>query len=187
MQVRQSSTMEDDSPGAHLAPAVEFEVFYRAHYREVVALARSLCGSWAAAEELAQDAFLAASRDWGRIGAYEKPVAWVCRAVANRSTSLLRRRLVEARAIGRLAARRAAPDGLLEGPDEALWKAVRALPTRQAEVVSLHFVGGYELTEIAALLGMSAATVRVHLHRARRTLAARLSYQYEGGGDEPAG
>ena len=48
--------------------------------------------------------------------------------------------------------------------------ALQRLPRRQREVATLYFLGGSPVPEIAQLLQLSAATVRVHLFHARRTL-----------------
>jgi len=45
----------------------------------VVALVYGLSGSRSAGEELAQEAFLAASRRWDEVSAYDDPGAWVRR------------------------------------------------------------------------------------------------------------
>ncbi len=52
------------------------------------------------------------------------------------------------------------------------------LPERQREVFDLLELQGYNATEAAEMLGMSASTVRVHLLRARRTLRARIMEQH---------
>ena len=59
--------------------AMTFEELYRRDFTAVVGLVYALSGSRHAAEELAQDAFLAAHRAWGRIGGYDDPGAWVRR------------------------------------------------------------------------------------------------------------
>jgi predicted RNA polymerase sigma factor len=46
-----------------------------------------------------------AHRQWGRIGGYDDPGAWVRRVAANLAVSRVRRRLAEARALVRLAGR----------------------------------------------------------------------------------
>jgi DNA-directed RNA polymerase specialized sigma24 family protein len=79
----------------------------------VVGLAYALSGSRWGAEDLAQDAFLAAHRDWERIGSYEHPGAWVRRVVANLSVSMFRRRATEARALARVALGRGEPVGVI--------------------------------------------------------------------------
>jgi len=80
---------------AVVAVVPAFDQLYRSDYRRLVALAYGLSGSRSAAEELAQEAFLAAHRRWNEIGAYDDPSAWLRRVVVNRSVSLLRRRVAE--------------------------------------------------------------------------------------------
>ena len=56
-----------------------FEQFYEHEYHRVVGFAYALAGSWEAAEDATQEAFLRAHRDWGRVGHYDQPGAWVRR------------------------------------------------------------------------------------------------------------
>ena len=158
-------------------PTVDFEDFYRSEFPSVVGLAYALSGSRSGAEDLAQDAFLAAYRNWARIGEYDKPGAWVRRVVANRSVSFFRRRMVEAKGIARLALRREPALPELAQEDAEFWMAVRVLPKRQAQVVALHYMEDLPVTEIARILELAEGTVKSHLHAARRTLAARLKLE----------
>jgi RNA polymerase sigma-70 factor (ECF subfamily) len=150
-----------------------FEDLYRRDRRAVVALAYALSGSRSGAEELAQEAFLAAFKAWDRIGAYEDPGAWVRRVVVNRSVSGVRRRVAEVRALARLA-NRPAPPGELATADAEFWRAVRALPHRQAQVVALHYVEDRSVADIAGILECAEGTVKSHLFRARHALATSL-------------
>jgi RNA polymerase sigma-70 factor (ECF subfamily) len=174
-------TSAEAEPPTTTEPAPEpFEDFYVREYGAVVALGLALTGDRGLAEELAQDAFLAAHRRWERIARYDAPGAWVRRAVVNRSRSAWRRRSREARALERLV--RAEPpvvDG--EGLDpERFWALVRMLPARQAQCVALHYLDDLSTAEIASVLGCSEATVRVHLHRGRAALAQVLSLDLDG-------
>ena len=156
-----------------------FDGFYRREYRKVVALAYALSGSRSGVEDLAQDAFMAAYREWDRIGRYSDPGAWVRRVVANRSVSAWRRRMAELRALTRLGgASRVQPTGLEPAAGE-LWATVRRLPKRQAQVVALHYLEDRSVEDIATVLECSTGSVKQHLFRARRTLARRLGE--EGG------
>lgn len=150
-----------------------FDRFYAREYRSVVGLAYVLSGSSLGSEDLAQEAFAAAYRSWDRIATYDKPEAWVRRVVANRSSSWLRRRGAEARAVARLGGgRQQIPD--MSPPTEELWRAVRRLPTRQAQAVALYYLDDMSLEEIGEVLGISSGTAKTHLHRGRQTLAERL-------------
>ena len=71
------------SPTQPVRAREPFERFYEREYRSVVGLAYALSGSSSGSEDLAQEAFLTAHRNWDRIGAYDKPEAWVRRIVAN--------------------------------------------------------------------------------------------------------
>lgn len=48
------------------------------------------------------------------------------------------------------------------------------LPTRQREVLDLVDLQGYTPAEVAEMLDLSGSTVRVHLHRARKTIRSEL-------------
>lgn len=151
-----------------------FEDFYLKDYQAVVGLAYALSGSRWLAEDLAQEAFLAAHRNWPRVSAYDQPGAWVRRVVANLSVSVFRRHLVEAKALTRLGVgeRRRLPE--LPPEDIEFWDAVRSLPRRQSQAVALHYLEDLPVAEVAAILDMAAGTVKKHLFDGRRTLARRL-------------
>ncbi len=170
----ETTDIEETGPQT-LAPP-DFDGFFRREYRRVVALAAVLCGRPAVAEELAQDAFVAAYRNWDRIARYDDPAAWVRRVVVNLTTSSLRRRTREARALVRIAGRRP-NESLATAIDDEFWSAVRALPRRQAQCVALRYLEDRPIEEIALVLDIAPATVRVHLHTARKTLAERLGEQ----------
>jgi RNA polymerase sigma-70 factor (ECF subfamily) len=151
-----------------------FEYFYQQEYPKVVALAHALSGSRMGAEDIAQEAFLRAYRDWDRVGSYEHQAAWVRRVAANLATSGLRRRMVEARALTRLASRRQPAVDPLAAGDREFWAAVRTLPRRQAQAVALYYFQDLSVQQTATALGCTEGTVKAHLAKARRTLARQL-------------
>jgi RNA polymerase sigma factor (sigma-70 family) len=128
-----------------------FDEFYLREYPATVTLAWALSGSRLVAEELAQEAFLAAWRQWPRIGGYQQPAGWVRRVVANLATSTIRRRLAEGRAVVRMAAGRPADVPEPSAATAEVWRAVRALPRRQAQVLALHYLLGCPVSEIATI------------------------------------
>jgi len=75
------------------------------------------------------------------------------------------------------------PDPALVDLDAAL-TALADQDPRKARVVELHFFGGLTYDEIAAVVGVSASTVRGDVRLAKAWLAARLR---ESGGDDAAG
>lgn len=163
-----------------LRAAESFEEFYRREYPNMLKLAYALSGNRWAAEEIAQDGFVAAHRKWSKISGYERPGAWLRRVVSNLAVSFARRRLVEAKALVKLAALRHDPLPPLPEPDEEVWKAVRSLPKQQAQAVALHYILDIPLSEIATTLECAESTVKAHLFRARNTLAERLGSIEEG-------
>ncbi len=152
-----------------------FEGFFRREYRAVLGLAIALSGNRTAAEELTQEAFLATFRQWDRVGLLDNPGAWVRKIVANRSVSAFRRRAAEARALLRLNSdmRRVEQREVEDGAD--VWREVRRLPRRQAQVIALTYLHDLPRREVAEILGCSDETVKTHLDRARSTLAKRFS------------
>ena len=173
--------MREGTDPIAVSERVSFEDFYLKNYQAVVGLAYALSGSRWLAEDLAQEAFLAAHRNWPRVSAYDQPGAWVRRVVANLSVSAFRRRVVEAKAIVRLGLneRHWLPE--LPPVDAGFWEAVRSLPRRQSQVVALHYLEDLPVAEVAAILDMAAGTVKKHLFDGRRALARRLRIEEDEG------
>lgn len=151
-----------------------FDSFAARERSVLVAFAWSLTGSFAEAEELAQDALTAAWRTWDRVGGYDEPRAWARRVIVNRAATRRRSAAREGAAMGRLNGRRDRDRIELPDVDQALWQAVRELPERQAQVVALHYVDDRSVAEVAEILDCSEGTVKTHLHRARLALARIL-------------
>ena len=103
-------------------------------------LAYALSGSRWLAEELAQEAFLAAHRNWARIAAYDQPGAWVRRVVTNLSVSAFRRRSSRRRRSSASALASDLANPTEPAGDAEFWEAVRSLPRRQSQVVTLHYL-----------------------------------------------
>jgi RNA polymerase sigma-70 factor (ECF subfamily) len=154
-----------------------FDLFYQQELRAVIGLAYALSGSRTAAEDLAQEAFLAAHKNWERIGSYDKPGAWVRRVVANKSVSRFRRKMREAKAFARLRM----PDAVMPAipaEHDAFWAAVRDLPKRQAQAIALHYLEDRSVADIAEILDCAEGTVKVHLRNGRLSLAGTLGLEY---------
>jgi RNA polymerase sigma-70 factor, ECF subfamily len=151
-----------------------FDEFFVREYARVLSVATALSGSRWAAEDLTQEAFLAAHADWDRLSRYEHPGAWVRRVVANKAVSRFRRRQAEARAFTRwwLLDRGEVPD--LTRSDLEFWRVVRSLPRRQAQVIVLYYLEDLSVDDVADVLDVSPGTVKRHLHRAREALARTL-------------
>lgn len=177
-------TSQDTAEDARMATADvtiprSFDAFYRSEFSRMVTIAFALSGSRLAAEDLAQDAMIAAHRQWDRVGALDRPGAWTRRVVINNAASLYQRRMAELRAVVRLGPVRGSLPQPLDAESEHLWREVRRLPRRQAQAVALFYVDDMAVATIAEVMECTESTVKVHLHKARQTLASRLQLQGE--------
>lgn len=152
----------------------DFDGFYRRNFRPVVALVYGLTGSRTGAEDIAQDAFLKAHRDWHAVGRHPNPEGWVRVVAMNLARSRLRRLGAETRALARLLGSRTTSLPELGPHNERFWAVVRSLPTRQREVVALHYLEDVPVAVVAEVLGIAESTVKNSLAQARRTLADTL-------------
>lgn len=153
-----------------------FERFYGREYRRVLALANVLTGNVSLAEELTQEAFIAAYRQWRRI---DRPNVWVRAVVANHARSWMRRRYAEARALARLGRDPRVVTLEMPADTEHFWDEVRALPRRQAQTIALVYLEDLPIRDVAGILGCSEPTARVHLARGRHRLAIVFGAQEE--------
>ncbi len=152
-----------------------FELFYEHNRRPLVALAYALSGSRLAAEDLAQEALIAAYQSWNEVQQKGNPGTWVRRILLNKASSAYRRRMAEVRAIAKHPRDLATvPFPEVTGEIEKIWREVRRLPRRQTQVIALVYLEDLTMTEIASTLDISKESVNTHLRRARVTLARRL-------------
>ncbi|MCP3974244.1 MAG: sigma-70 family RNA polymerase sigma factor [bacterium] len=146
----------------------------------MVALSYLLSGRSSVAEDLAQEAFLRAHRDWDRVGRMAASGAWVRRVAVNLTMSRFRRLRSEAAARLRLTT----VPGVLDSPGaeyDAFWAEVRALPPRQAQAVALRYVEDMSVAEIAETLEIATGIVKALLHQGRERLQRQL--RAKGWGD----
>lgn len=152
----------------------DFAVFYTREFASIALIAGTTAGDRSSGEDIAQEAFNRAHRDWDRIAGFDKPGAWVRRVAIN--LALTRRRSIgrEARAVLRLGGRlRPTVDDHRHG-DPAVWEAVGQLPPQQRAAIALHYFEDRPVAEIADLLGCTRSTATSHLHKARTRLADLL-------------
>ena len=148
------------------------------------------------AEELAQEALVAALERWPQSGVPENPGAWLMTAAKNRAIDLLRRRkLLERKQeeAGReLEAEVETPDldaAVDDGVGDDLLRLVfiacHPILSPEARVaLTLRLLGGLTTEEIARAFLVPEATVAQRIVRAKRTLAeARVPFEVPRGAD----
>ena len=126
-----------------------------------LALTRVNCA--ADAEDVVQEVFLKLLTAQPRFRDGEHERAWLIRATVNRAIDL--RRAAASKAIPLEDAEEAAAPEPLQ-----LLSAVQALPEKYSTVIHLYYYEGYNIWEIAKLLGLPAPTVGTRLSRGRAKL-----------------
>jgi RNA polymerase sigma factor (sigma-70 family) len=159
--------------------------------RLIAALAR-VVGDVGLAEDLAQDALLAALQKWPESGVPDNPGAWLMATAKHRAIDTLRRRSVLERKSEQLGYEieaqlaRAVPDldaELDETIDDEVLRLVftcchPVLSTEARVALTLRMLGGLTTPEIARAFLTSEATVAQRIVRAKRTLAeARVPFE----------
>jgi RNA polymerase sigma-70 factor (sigma-E family) len=145
---------------------------FEAHYADMVRLAFYLTGSWAVAEELAQEAFMRLWRRWGGLRDRHAALGYLRTTVVNLSRSSLRRRLLELR-----HQRSIGEEGYDADPVARLdvARALAGLPARKRACVVLRHLVDLSVEETAAVLGISIGSVKSQTHKGLRLLEAALS------------
>ncbi|MDQ3891198.1 MAG: RNA polymerase sigma factor [Actinomycetota bacterium] len=163
--------------GAQAGSVDDLEELFRAHWPRAYRAAYLVVRDASAAEDIAQEAFLAALRALGRFDRSKPFGPWLHRIVVNRAIDWARARAFrrevgedETRALPAPPARGAAAEPLSEEVVEAL----AFLSPDQRAVIVLRYLLEYTPGEIARLLGLPRGTVNSRLRRGLDELAARL-------------
>jgi RNA polymerase sigma-70 factor, ECF subfamily len=137
---------------------------YSAHWRRAHRAAYLVVHEAAAAEDVAQDAFLAAVGALDRFDRRRPFAPWLHRIVVNRALDWARSEALRRR-VDPLASE---PEAGLAAPElgDELMAALRELPPEQRAVVVLRHLLEYTPGEIAAMLELPRGTVNSRLRRA---------------------
>jgi RNA polymerase sigma-70 factor (ECF subfamily) len=155
-----------------------FEEIVRRWQSPLINLAYRFCRDRGRAEEMAQEAFLRAYRG---LGQWRKEAAfstWMFALATNFYRSELRRipaRTVPLDDIAEPADPRASDGGLEdEDRDQAVRRAVFALPSKYREALILFYFHDMDVPAAALSLGLPEGTVKARLFRGRELLRSRL-------------
>ena len=152
---------------AQRGSAAALEQLFRAHWGRAYRAALLVVGDAAAAEDIAQESFLAAVRALDRFDRRRPFGPWLHRIVVNRAIDWGRARALR---------RELALDGVAEPADvaeavrgdertEELAGALASLVPEQRAVIVLRYLLDYTPGEIAELLGLPRGTVNSRLRR----------------------
>jgi RNA polymerase sigma-70 factor (ECF subfamily) len=160
-------------------------------YRETIDglyryVSRSCYGDRALAEDVTQEAWLRAVRDWRRKGPPDEPLAWLIAVARNLLASHFRRRRpVQLDAVSPAEVLAALDAGrVAESADVAavVSNAMTRLPGAQAQLLEAFHFEDRRVSQIAETSGLSERAVEGRLRRARQRLRRELEKVMEWGG-----
>ena len=156
--------------GAQRGSVADLERLFREHWPRAYRAAKLVTGDAAAAEDIAQEAFLAAVRNLDRFDRRRPFAPWLHRIVVNRAIDWTRARKLRAEVeLGDYIP--APPEPELNG--DALGRIAELSPEHRAVVV-LRYVLEYTPGEIAELLELPRGTVNSRLRRGLDALGKSL-------------
>ncbi len=177
------AVVADLVPRAQRGDAHALEALLRACRATIYRWALVQTGDPADAEDVSQEVLIRLHGSLGGYAGRSRFTTWLYRVTRNQALNLgrtVRRRLrLAAAATLEAAAAPSAPADPLERLHahrvaDLVGALLERLPRRQREVFALADLEGCDMDEIAARLGMSPVTARVHLMHARRALRARI-------------
>lgn len=152
-----------------------FDEFFLRILPRTIRSARRITGDPWTAEDVAVEALARAHARWSRVSQLPWRDAWVLRVASREALHQLRRR----------------PLAPVVGDDQdesdhvalrlALVAALGRLPRRQREAIVLRYLCDLPEADVALALGVSAGTVKTHLHRALATLRTNIGSDFEEG------
>ncbi|NUP16941.1 MAG: RNA polymerase sigma factor [Streptomyces sp.] len=181
-------------------PRGAIETVFRIESPRVIAAVARIVRDVGIAEELAQDALVAALEQWPRDGVPDNPGAWLMATAKHRAVDLIRRRENYARKLAEIGRdlETTAPSGEPAAPydpddiDDDLLRLVfttchPVLSPEARTALTLRLLGGLTTPEIARAFLVPEPTIAQRIVRAKRTLATRnIAFEVPYGPDREA-
>lgn len=160
----------------HREATADLASLFDAEAASLTRLARFYVDDTTAAEDLVQEAFIRFARSSGRLRDQDRAAAYLRSIVINLARDHNRRGFVSwrHRPPAHPDAPSAAETAEVRAEREAVISALRALPRRQRDCVTLRYYYDMPVAEVAATLGLSVNTVKTHLQRGLDTLGSTL-------------
>lgn len=165
---------------SHGPPPSAVTELVQQHYEFLYRFAYRLCGSSHDAEDLTQQAFLAAQRHHDQLRDAGKVRAWLVAILRNAY-----RRTFRGQAAGRPLPLDDIPEPALDTPDDPpleeaqLQAALEELPEEFRSVIVLYYLEQLSYREIAELLEIPIGTVMSRLSRGKAALRRKLALHLE--------
>ena len=152
-----------------------FGVLVRRFQDMAVGYGYSILHDFQLAEDAAQEAFFEAYRTLPRLREPAAFAGWFRRIVFKQCDRITRRRVIATVPL------ETAADPIQESAVEAeherkaeVFEAVRQLPEHERSAMTLFYIGGYSMEEVATFLEVPVSTVKGRLHSARERLRSML-------------
>jgi RNA polymerase sigma factor (sigma-70 family) len=151
---------------------------YQRFNGKMMAVCRRFAGDLTEAEDMLQEAFIRVFTSMEQFRFEGSLEGWIRRIVVHSALEVLRKRLVRFTDIEGEAETLVSPDtdAVTAMSAGELMKLICDLPDGYRVVFNLYVIEGYDHNEIATLLGVSAATSRSQLLKARRALQDQIKY-----------
>ncbi|MFC6986454.1 RNA polymerase sigma factor [Streptomyces cirratus] len=177
-----------------MTPAQTVETVFRIESARIIAGVARIVRDVGIAEELAQDALVAALEQWPRSGIPDNPAGWLMATARHRAVDLVRRKETYARKLAEVGRtledvppppEPAAPDDIDDDVLRLVFTACHPLLSAEARIaLTLRLVGGLTTQEIARAFLTSEPTVAQRIVRAKRALAkAGVPFEVPYGAD----
>ncbi|MEU6286495.1 sigma-70 family RNA polymerase sigma factor [Streptomyces sp. NPDC046988] len=178
-------------------PTEALETVFRLETPRVVAGVARLVRDVGIAEELTQDALVAALEQWPGDGVPDNPGAWLMATARRRAVDLIRRRETYARKLAEIGRELPAetppvepadPDDIDDDLLRLVFTACHPVLSAEARIaLTLRLLGGLTTPEIARAFLVPESTVAQRIVRAKRTLATKnVAFEVPYGPDRAA-
>jgi RNA polymerase sigma-70 factor (sigma-E family) len=149
---------------------VEFKTYVTESRRRLLRYAVVLTNDPELAQDVVQEVLLRAGQRWHKIARLDEPHAYVRRMLTNEVVSWRRKwGRVEARPDSDLDRAIHDPTGAVDRR-ETILRELSRLPARQRAAIVLRYFEDLSDEQIGEVFGCRTATVRIHIHRAIKTL-----------------
>lgn len=147
----------------------------RRYQQMVLAVAYSHTGDAALSEDIAQETFLAAWQRLARLRHPERLPAWLAGIARNKARDAWRARERDARTTAAVRGESTTQSAAESDQVVLVWESLERMPPHYREVLVLYYREGRDISETAALLGLTEECVKQRLSRGRSMLRARVA------------